>query len=90
MNQAAEWIAAPKPKGERRRTLLHYEKGLIWGLKNYENVAAIVDLALLTGNVGKPGTGVSRMGGHQEATFALPIPEAGRRSMSTRQCGAAK
>ena len=74
IHQAAEWIASPKQKGERRRTLLHYEKGLIWGLKNYENVAAIVDLALLTGNVGKPGTGISRMGGHQEAYVRPPYP----------------
>ena len=72
--KAAEWIAAPKADGSRRRTLLHYEKGLIWGLKNYENVAAIVDLALLTGNVGKPGTGCSRMGGHQEAYVRPPYP----------------
>ncbi|MGI9301605.1 MAG: arsenate reductase (azurin) large subunit, partial [Gammaproteobacteria bacterium] len=72
--QAAEWIAAPKAGGARRRTLLHYEKGLIWGLKNYENIAAIVDLALLTGNVGKPGTGVSRLGGHQEAYVRPPYP----------------
>jgi arsenite oxidase large subunit len=72
--QAAEWIAAPKRDGSRRRTLFHYEKGLIWGLKNYENVAAIVDLALLTGNVGKPGTGCSRMGGHQEAYVRPPYP----------------
>ncbi len=74
IEQAAEWIATPKLQGARRRTLLHYEKGLIWGLKNYENVAAIVDLALLTGNVGKPGTGVSRMGGHQEAYVRPPYP----------------
>jgi arsenite oxidase large subunit len=72
--KAAEWIAAPKEGGHRRRTLLHYEKGLIWGLKNYENIAAIVDLALLTGNVGKPGTGVSRLGGHQEAYVRPPAP----------------
>jgi arsenite oxidase large subunit len=72
--RAAEWIAAPKRDGSRRRTLFHYEKGLIWGLKNYENVAAIVDLALLTGNVGKPGTGCSRMGGHQEAYVRPPYP----------------
>jgi arsenite oxidase large subunit len=72
--QAAEWLAAPKAKNERRRSLLHYEKGLIWGLKNYENVAAVVDLALLTGNVGKPGTGVSRLGGHQEAYVRPPYP----------------
>lgn len=72
--QAAEWIARPKSPGMRRRTLLHYEKGLIWGLKNYENIAAIVDLALLTGNVGRPGTGVSRLGGHQEAYVRPPYP----------------
>lgn len=74
INKAAEWIAAPKEGRHRRRTLLHYEKGLIWGLKNYENIAAIVDLALLTGNVGKPGTGVSRIGGHQEAYVRPPYP----------------
>ncbi len=72
--KAAEWIAAPKAGGSRRRTLMHYEKGLIWGLKNYENIAAIVDLALLTGNVGKPGTGCSRLGGHQEAYVRPPYP----------------
>jgi arsenite oxidase large subunit len=74
IHKAAEWIAAPKADGSRRRALLHYEKGLIWGLKNYENVAAIVDLALLTGNLGKPGTGCSRMGGHQEAYVRPPYP----------------
>lgn len=74
IEQAAAWIAEPKAAGVRRRTLLHYEKGLIWGLKNYENIAAIVDLALLTGNVGKPGTGVSRLGGHQEGYVRPPYP----------------
>ncbi len=74
IRKAAEWIAAPKADGSRRRTLLHYEKGLIWGLKNYENVAALVDLGLLTGNVGKPGTGISRLGGHQEAYVRPPYP----------------
>tara|TARA_E500000331_G_scaffold356392_2_gene414634 strand:- start:317 stop:2806 length:2490 start_codon:yes stop_codon:yes gene_type:complete len=72
--KAAEWLAAPKAQGERRRSLFHYEKGLIWGLKNYENIAAIVDLALMTGNVGKPGTGCSRLGGHQEAYVRPPYP----------------
>lgn len=72
--KAAEWIARPKSDGSRRRTLVHYEKGLIWGLKNYENIASIVDLALLTGSVGKPGTGCSRLGGHQEAYVRPPYP----------------
>jgi arsenite oxidase large subunit len=64
--QAAEWIAKPKGANARRRTIFLYEKGLIWGLKNYENIASAVDLALLTGNLGKPGTGCGRLGGHQE------------------------
>lgn len=82
IEKAAEWIAAPKRDGARKRTLLHYEKGLIWGLKNYENVAAIVDLALLTGNVGKPGTGCSRLGGHQEGYVRPPYP-GGRPALNT-------
>ncbi len=79
--KAAEWIAKPKKDGNRRRTLLHYEKGLIWGLKNYENIAAIIDLALLTGNIGKPGTGISRLGGHQEA-YVRPAYPGGRPSLN--------
>jgi arsenite oxidase large subunit len=79
--QAAAWIAQPKADGARRRTLLHYEKGLIWGLKNYENVAALVDLGLLTGNVGKPGTGISRMGGHQEG-YVRPAYPGGRPALN--------
>lgn len=77
IEQAAEWIAKPKSDGSRRRTLLHYEKGLIWGIKNYENIASIVDLALLTGNLGKPGTGCSRLGGHQEG-YVRPASLGGR------------
>ncbi|MBX9590926.1 MAG: arsenate reductase (azurin) large subunit [Hyphomonadaceae bacterium] len=74
MEKAAQWIAAPKADGSPRRCLMHYEKGLIWGFKNYENVAAIVDLALLTGSLGKPGSGVSRLGGHQEGYVRPPYP----------------
>lgn len=75
--KAAEWIAKPKKGGYRRRALLHYEKGLIWGLKNYEGVASVINLALLTGNIGRPGTGASRLGGHQEGYVRPPYP--GRR-----------
>ena len=81
IEKAASWIAAPKANGRRRRSLLHYEKGLIWGLKNYENIAAIVDLALLTGNLGKPGTGCSRLGGHQEA-YVRPAYPGGRPALN--------
>ena len=72
--KAASWIAKPKGGGFRRRSLLHYEKGLIWGLKNYEGVSSVINLALLTGNIGRPGTGASRLGGHQEAYVRPPYP----------------
>jgi arsenite oxidase large subunit len=81
IRKAAEWIGRPKAGGLRPRTLLHYEKGLIWGLKNYENIAAIVGLALLTGSLGKPGTGCSRLGGHQEG-YVRPAYPGGRPALN--------
>jgi arsenite oxidase large subunit len=63
--KAAEWIASPKG-GKRRRTMFAYEKGLIWGNDNYRTNAALVNVALQTGNLGRPGGGCVRMGGHQE------------------------
>ena len=64
--KAAEWIAMPKEGGKRRRTMFSYEKGLIWGNDNYRTNAALVNIALATGNIGRPGGGCVRMGGHQE------------------------
>ena len=64
--KAAEWIAQPKEDGTRRRTMFAYEKGLIWGNDNYRTNGAIANLALATGNIGQPGGGCVRMGGHQE------------------------
>jgi len=66
IEKAAEWIASPKSGNFRRRTLTIYEKGVIWNYKNYDTVAAVAQLAALTGNYGKPGTGCGRQGGHQE------------------------
>ena len=65
IRKAATWIAEPK-QGERRRTMFAYEKGLIWGNDNYRTNGALVNIALATGNVGRPGGGCVRMGGHQE------------------------
>jgi arsenite oxidase large subunit len=65
IRQAAAWIAESKD-GARRRTMFGYEKGLIWGNDNYRTNAALVNLALATGNVGRPGGGCVRLGGHQE------------------------
>lgn len=64
--KAAEWIAKPKEGGKRRRTMIGYEKGLIWGNDNYRTNGALVNIALATGNIGQLGGGVVRLGGHQE------------------------
>lgn len=64
--KAAEWIAMPKEGGKRRRTMIGYEKGLIWGNDNYRTNGALVNIALATGNIGREGGGVVRLGGHQE------------------------
>ncbi|EPR21300.1 arsenite oxidase large subunit [Agrobacterium sp. TS43] len=64
--KAAEWIGMPKEGGKRRRVMFGYEKGLIWGNDNYRTNGAVVNLALATGNIGRPGGGVVRLGGHQE------------------------
>ena len=82
--KAAEWIAMPKEGGKRRRTMFAYEKGLIWGNDNYRTNAALVNIALATGNIGRPGGGCVRMGGHQEG-YVRPAdyPRRGRRPTST-------
>ena len=64
--KAAEWIASPKADGARRRTMIGYEKGLIWGNDNYRTNGALVNIALATGNIGQLGGGCVRLGGHQE------------------------
>jgi arsenite oxidase large subunit len=73
IRQAAAWIAEPIG-GHRRATLFHYEKGAIWSIKNYPVIASYVDLAVLTGNLGKPGTGCARLGGHQEGYVRPDYP----------------
>jgi arsenite oxidase large subunit len=64
--KAVAWVAEPKEGGKRRRTMFCYEKGLIWGNENYRTNGALVNIALATGNIGRPGGGCVRMGGHQE------------------------
>lgn len=66
IRKAAEWIAKPKSGGKLRRTMMAYEKGLIWGNDNYRTNAAIANLAFATHSVGREGTGCVRLGGHQE------------------------
>ena len=71
IEQAAAWIAQPKDGGHWRRSLILYEKGVIWNYRQYDTVAAIAQLGALTFNIGRPGTGVGRVGGHQEG-YARP------------------
>ena len=74
LRQAADWSYKPKSGGQRPRTMHAYEKGIIWGNDNYHIQIALVDLVLATHNVGRRGTGVVRMGGHQEGYARPPYP----------------
>jgi len=74
IKQAAEWAYKPKASGHRPRTFHAYEKGIIWGNDNYVIQSALVSLVLATQNVGRRGTGVCRMGGHQEGYTRPPYP----------------
>ncbi|WP_371038643.1 arsenate reductase (azurin) large subunit [Rhodosalinus sp. FB01] len=66
IRKAAEWIAQPKEDGSRRRTMIGYEKGIIWNNDNYRTNGGIVNISLATHNIGQMGGGCVRMGGHQE------------------------
>jgi len=72
LRQAAEWAYKPKASGHMKRTMHGYEKGIIWGNDNYLIQSSLVDLVLATHNVGRRGTGVVRMGGHQEGYTRPP------------------
>ena len=74
LQQAAEWAYKPKAAGQMPRTMHAYEKGIIWGNDNYLIQSALVDLVIATRNVGRRGTGVVRMGGHQEGYTRPPYP----------------
>jgi arsenite oxidase large subunit len=76
--KAAEWIAKPKEDGSRRKCAIAYEKGVIWGNDNYPTVGALVNIGLATGNIGREGGGVCRLGGHQEGYFRPSDAHVGR------------
>ncbi len=78
IRKAARWIAEPKEGGALRRTMMAYEKGLIWGNDNYRTNAAIANLCFATHSVGRPGTGCVRLGGHQEGYVRPPDGHVGR------------
>jgi len=74
LKKAAEWSYKPKANGVMPRAMHSYEKGIIWGNDNYLIQSALVDLVIATHNVGRRGTGVVRMGGHQEGYTRPPHP----------------
>jgi len=74
LKKAADWAYKPKASGHRPRSAHLYEKGIIWGNDNYRIQSALVDLVLATHNVGRRGTGVCRLGGHQEGYARPPYP----------------
>ncbi|NKC10681.1 MAG: arsenate reductase (azurin) large subunit [Gammaproteobacteria bacterium] len=74
IKKAAQWAYQPKASGHRLRTMHGYEKGIIWGNDNYRIQSSLVDLCLATHNVGRRGTGVVRLGGHQEGYARPPYP----------------
>lgn len=78
IRKAAEWIAQPKQDGSRKRTMIGYEKGIIWGNDNYRTNGALVNIALATHNIGQLGGGCVRMGGHQEGYFRPAEGHVGR------------
>jgi arsenite oxidase large subunit len=78
LKQAADWAYKPKASGHRPHTMHAYEKGIIWGNDNYLIQSALVDVVLATRNVGRRGTGVVRMGGHQEGYTRPPYPGEGK------------
>jgi arsenite oxidase large subunit len=75
--KAAAWIAEPKD-GARRKCVTAYEKGIIWGNDNYRTIGALVNIALATGNIGREGGGVCRLGGHQEGYYRPSDAHVGR------------
>lgn len=66
---AAEWIAKPKPNGERPKSSFMVEKGNYWS-NNYMNTASLAALGLICGAGNRPGRMISRGGGHQRGMIS--------------------
>ncbi|MEZ4601135.1 MAG: formate dehydrogenase subunit alpha [Syntrophotaleaceae bacterium] len=63
-------IAAARLYGRAERASLFYGMGVIHNTRGTDNVAALCNLALLTGNLGKAGTGVNGIGKHSNGPGA--------------------
>jgi predicted molibdopterin-dependent oxidoreductase YjgC len=63
-------IEAARLYGKAARASLFYGMGVIHNIRGTDNVAGLCNLALLTGNVGKAGTGVNGVGKHSNGPGA--------------------
>jgi formate dehydrogenase alpha subunit len=63
-------IEAARLYGQAERASLFYGMGVIHNIRGTDNVSGLCNLALLTGNVGKAGTGVNGIGKHSNGPGA--------------------
>ncbi|OHC76437.1 MAG: arsenite oxidase large subunit [Rhodospirillales bacterium RIFCSPLOWO2_12_FULL_58_28] len=72
---AAEMMAKPKANGQRVKTTIAIEKGNYWS-NNYLNTVSIGTLGVILGVGGRPGSVMTRLGGHQRGGAAGgPYPD---------------
>lgn len=64
------------------RTMVLHEKGVMHQMAAFENQFGYTTLAVLLGNVGKPGACVSRAGGHPGGTWSWPDEPKSRKDNS--------
>ena len=85
IKKVAELIAKPRKDSSRPRTSIIFEKGIIWGF-NYQNTAAVANLAILIGSVGQFGRVTGRAGGHQKGWVqATNYPEISKERSDIRK-----
>jgi len=71
--QADEIIAAARMLGSAKRAMLFYAMGITQHSHGVDNVRAVSNLALLTGNLGRPGTGVNPLRGQNNVQGACDM-----------------
>lgn len=70
---ADQIVKAARIYGEANRAMIFYAMGITQHVAGTENVMAIANLALLTGNVGKAGTGVNPLRGQNNVQGACDM-----------------
>jgi formate dehydrogenase alpha subunit len=70
-------ISAARIYGSSRKAAIFYAMGITQHTTGYDNVCAVANLALLTGNVGRPSTGINPLRGQnnvQGSSDAAALP----------------